>query len=378
MPVLYGYMAPEPATERVRFTPRSLLLAVGMLGVTLAGLRLFASATRIVGWILTATVIAALLYPLVAGLARWMPKSVAILVVLMLTVGSVGLVTWRLVDTLVRENHALQVSAPKAAADLEQSKRYGDLARRLKLEQRTAAFVKSVPQRLRGGKPAAAFKAAATRGVAFLATGVLSLFFLLHGSRFVKGALQQVRNPIRRRRYEQIAELAYRRAWIYLAGTVAMAVAVGLVAYATARVAGVPGAAPLAVWVALWDIVPLIGAPIGALPIVLLALILGSVHRGIAVAIVLLAYHVVEALVLQRQVEARSLRVGPFLTIVGGIVGVELYGIGGSLLAVALITFGSAVRAEVVPPLPESAEEEPGAPQVGDLVERDHRTDAAS
>ena len=105
----------SPATERVRFTPRSLLIAVGMFGATLAGLKLFASASRIVGWVLTAAVVAAVLYPLVAALSRWMPRSAAVLVVLFVTIGSLGVVTWRLVDTVVTEYHSVQVSAPQAA-----------------------------------------------------------------------------------------------------------------------------------------------------------------------------------------------------------------------------------------------------------------------
>src|SRR5205823_970781 len=132
-------------------TPRSLLIAVGVFGATLAGLKLFASASRIVGWVLTAAVVAAVLYPLVAALSRWMPRSAAVLVVLLVTIGSLGVVTWRMVDTVVTEYHSVQVSAPQAARQLEQSKRYGEVARKLKLEARTADFVKSVPGRLRGG-----------------------------------------------------------------------------------------------------------------------------------------------------------------------------------------------------------------------------------
>src|SRR5207248_8280771 len=141
-------MAQGPATERVRFTTRSLLIAVGMFGATLAGLKLFSSASRIVGWVLTAAVVAAVLHPLVAGLSRWMPRSLAVLVVVLVTIGAVGVITWRLVDTLVREYSALQVSVPQAARHLEQSKRYGDVARKLQLEQQTGEFVRSVPERL--------------------------------------------------------------------------------------------------------------------------------------------------------------------------------------------------------------------------------------
>jgi predicted PurR-regulated permease PerM len=295
-----------------------------------------------------------------------------VLVVLLVVVGGTSFVAYRLVDTMVRELHTLQESAPRAAADLEQSKHYGELARKMHLAERTDEFVHTIPQRLQGGSAADAFRSAATRGVAFLATGVLSLFFLLHGPRMVAGGVRQISDPVRRERVDSVAGRAYRRAWVYIAGTIGIALVAGVVAYLTAMMADVPGALPLAVWVALWDVVPLLGVPIGALPIVLLAATLGSTGKGVAVAVVLLAYNLFEVLVLQRFVEGRSLRVGPFVTIVAGLVGVELYGIGGALLAVAGTTLAAAVLSELAP----SPKEQTRPPEMSDLVQHGERAHA--
>jgi predicted PurR-regulated permease PerM len=337
------------ATERLRFTPRSLVVAVGLLGLTLALLRLLATTTRVIGWVLAATTIAGLLYPLVARLQRWMPRAVAVMVVAFLSLGAVATVTYGIVDELVRETHVLQDAAPDVGQNLENSNRFGDLATRLKLTERLTRFAEEVPNKLRGGDTAQALRAAATRGVAFLVTGVLSLFLLLHGPRLLSAGLQQIRDPVRRERIATVAWRAYRRAWVYIAGSIAMAIASGLLAFGVAREFGVPGAAPLAVWVALWDVVPVVGAPIGIAPIVALAATLQSPRRGVLVALILLAYAVFEALVLQKLVERESLRLGPFITIVAGIIGVELYGAGGALLLVVFATLGVAVLAELAP-----------------------------
>lgn len=60
------------------------------------------------------------------------------------------------------------------------------------------------------------------------------------------------------------------------------------------------------------------------------------------------AYELAETLVLQRWVERHSVRVGPFLTVVAGFAGLELYGIGGALVAVLAATMAVAVVDELV------------------------------
>jgi predicted PurR-regulated permease PerM len=342
-------IAPDegPVTERLRVSSRSILVAVGLVAATIVVLRMVAASTRVIGWLVAAVTIASLLQPLVAALSRWLPRALAVLAVVVVTVGSVGLVGYGVVHTLTKETRVLQRSAPRAASRLEHSKRYGELARNFELAARTRQFVAEVPARLRGGTTAQALRAAATRGVAFLATGVLSLFFLLYGPRLVAGALAQFDDERRRRRLAEVGGRAYRRTVAYASGTVLMAVAAGLFAYLVASVADVPGAAALAVWVGLWDVVPLVGAAIGAVPIVLLALV-ASGTRALVVGLALVGYQAFEYLVLQRRAERASVHLGPFLTVVGGLAGIEVYGIGGGLVAVLALCLVVAVLDEVL------------------------------
>jgi predicted PurR-regulated permease PerM len=236
---------------------------------------------------------------------------------------------------------------PRAARDLERSDRFGKTARELDLADRAEEFVDELPERLRGGSVQDALRSAATRGVAFLATGVLSLFFLIHGPRLLAAAANQL--PAERQEgVRRLAAAAYLRAWRYLAGSLAMALVAGLLAYATALVADLPGPAPLALWVALFDLVPLVGVVVGALPLVLLALA-DSPARAVAVAVVFVAWQLVEAFVVQRRLEERSLHLGPFVTVAVAMVGLELYGIGGSLAGVALAVAAAALADELLP-----------------------------
>ena len=342
-------MAAPAATERLRLTSRSLVTAVALLGLTLAFLGLVASSRRVLGWVVAAATIAGLVHPLVVRLGRRLPRGLAVAVVVLLTVATVGMTAYQVVDDLRDQTDRLRSAAPAAARRLENDDgRLADLAREAKLAERTQRFVDEVPERLRGGTPAQAFRAAATRGVAYLATGVLSIFFLLHGPKLAAGAARQVTDPAKRATLERVATAAYVRGLGYARGTIAIAILAGAVGYTAASVAGVPGPAPLALWMALWDAIPYFGSVLGALPIVVLGGI-GNPDRGLALALVFVVHEVVETFLLQRRLERRTVRVGPFLTAAGAFAGLELYGLGGALLAVLAIAMGVAALDELAP-----------------------------
>lgn len=320
-----------------------------MLGATLVALRVLAASTRVIGWMLAAAVIAAVLHPVVDRLARRIPRALAVVAVTLAVLGTAGAIGYSVVDTIVDETRNVQRSAPDAARRLERSERWGDLATDFHLAERTRRFVDEIPERLRGGTPAEAVRSAATRGVAFLATGVLTLFFVLHGPRLVSGGVDQIRSPERRDRVRRVATAAYRRTMRYVLSSVLLAVAAGLFGYLVAALADIPGAAAFGLWIGMWDVVPLFGALVGAIPIVILAAVFFSAERALVVAVAFLAWEAFEYLAVQRRIERRSLHLGPFVTLFAGLVGIELYGLGGALLAVVVAASAVAVGDEMLP-----------------------------
>jgi len=325
-----------------------MILAVAMFGATLAVLRVLAAAQRVVGWILVAAAIAGLLHPLVTRVERRLPHGLAVAVVFAAAVGCVGVIAYGTVDGIVREMRHLQEVAPREAARLERDGPFREAAHDAHLADRVEELVRDVPERLRGGTPAEAVRAAATRAVAFLATGILALFLLLHGPRMARAGAAQIRDERRRERVERVAMAVFHRGFGYARGAIAMAALAGLTAYALASAADVPGPAPLGLWVALWDLVPVVGAVLGALPIVLLAAAV-STGKAVGLAVAFVAYQAAETLFLQRWVERRSVRVGPFLTVAVGVVGLEGYGIGGALVALLAVTLAVAALEEPAP-----------------------------
>lgn len=323
-----------------------------MLALAIATLAMLSASGRVIGWVLVAATFASLLHPFVDRLADRIPRAAALAVVVLSMLVLSGLIAWRVVDDIGDQLRELQRALPRAALEIERSERFGETATEARLAERVETFVDELPERLRGGDVNDALRAAATRGIAFLATFVLTIFFLIHGPRLLRSALKQM--PVQRReRVKDVASAAYARSWRYIIGSIGMAVISGLLAYACARVLDLPGAAPLALWVALIDVVPVLGIIVGAVPLVLLAAATSPAWQTVLVAVVLLAWEVVETLFLQKRVERLSLHVGPFLTIAVAMIGLELYGIGGALILLVLVVWVMTVADELVGPDPE-------------------------
>ena len=325
-----------PVRRRLRISGRSIALAVAAVTLSLLLLRVLASAGRVIGWVLIATSSAALLYPLVDRLGRRIPRGLAVAVVALGSLATIGGVTYGLVDGVVDQTGNLQEAAPRLAQEIEDESRFSDAATEFDLSERTERFVRGVPERLRGGTPAEAIRSAATRGLSFLAVFVLTLFFLLHGPNLASAAARQIHDDERQAQARHVASAVYHRAFGYARGSLAMAAVAGVVAYGLARAADVPGPAPLALWVVLWDAVPLLGAVIGAVPIVVLAGVIDPT-KGVVLLLAFVAYQALEYVVVQRRLERSTVKLGPFVTAAGGFAGLELYGLTGALLTILAV-----------------------------------------
>ncbi|HZB83432.1 MAG TPA: AI-2E family transporter [Rubrobacteraceae bacterium] len=119
----------------------------------------------------------------------------------------------------------------------------------------------------------------------------------------------------------------------YITGNLAISLIAGVATYIALVLLDVPYALMLALVVAFFDLIPLIGATLGALVVIVVGLFTSPLT-----AVVLIAYFVVyqqvENHVLQPLVYSRGVHLHPIVVFLAAVAGAELLGILGALLAI--------------------------------------------
>jgi predicted PurR-regulated permease PerM len=350
--------ARRPRPPRLRIRARSIAVSALVVGGVFVAAWVLGRATRVLGWVVAASVLAALLIPVVEVLARRIPRGLALAAVLLSVAGLTAFVVWASVGDLQHGLRRLRAVAPQTAADLEARRSWiGDAARQFGLRDRVTTFLDDIPARLAGGNPAQAVRAAASRGIALLITTVLTIFLLSHGPRLVRGLLRQLPEG---RREEVSGPLfhGYRRAWGYVVAMVAKAIVVGVVTWAVAGLLGLPAPSVLGVVVGAASVVPRFGVALGGLSLILLTAGLhGPVRVAWAIAAVL-ALQVADAVVTAHVIEPRTVRVGPAISLAVLLLATNLYGVGGAVVGLVLAVVAVALLSELVPEVSGETDEE--------------------
>ena len=120
----------------------------------------------------------------------------------------------------------------------------------------------------------------------------------------------------------------------YVAGALFQALVAGVLSFAVLTILGVPFAAPLAVLIFFLDLIPLIGATVGAVIVGVVTLFSDFPADTIVWVVWAILYQQIENNVIQPQIQKRAVDINPFLVIVSVLFGGTLLGVLGALVAV--------------------------------------------
>jgi len=120
----------------------------------------------------------------------------------------------------------------------------------------------------------------------------------------------------------------------YVLGALVQATIAGVSAYVVLLAIGAPSPAALAVVVFLLDLIPLIGATIGAVVVGIVTLFGDVPIDPIIWTVYSIIYQQIENNVIQPRIQARAVQLEPFLVIVSVLFGSALFGLPGALLAI--------------------------------------------
>jgi predicted PurR-regulated permease PerM len=199
-------------------------------------------------------------------------------------------------------------------------------------------------------KPATAFRvgaAAVSTLVAITTIAVLTFFTMLESPRMWQGFLKMFR-PTTAERLGRVVDDTIRSVTGYMLGNGATSVIAGVISGVTLAILGVPFALLLGVFVALVDLLPLVGGLLAGVPVVVIAAI-HSVPAGIVMLIVFLVYQQIENHVLNPLIMSKTVRLNPFWVLISVLIGATLGGrvaggLGSFVGALVAIPLGGAVQ----------------------------------
>ncbi len=321
--------------DRLRLVALQVLVIVAILLAVCAGLFLLYEVRRVIVWLAVAVFFAAVLSPLVSLVERrGLRRGIAVAVVTIGLTMLIGAIVFAFAKPVVTQAAQFASQLPETVEHIRNAAVVRQVAERFNIDTSLDRVGSDVPKQLIGlSEPI--FSAFATIGralIGFLTIVVFTIFLLLYGPGFTRTARGIFPEGKPRRAASRIAERSMNAVSGWVAGNLLTSVIASFASLMAFLVLGLPYAFLLSLWVGVADLIPLIGATLGALPAVIVAFV-HSVPAGVVTIVFFLVYQQFENHVLQPIVYGRTIRLNSFLVLLAVILGVELAGFLGALLA---------------------------------------------
>ncbi|WP_282346771.1 AI-2E family transporter [Micromonospora sp. WMMD714] len=326
----------------------------GALGVLLAytvflGIR---NAGGILVLVVIALFLAVGLNPAVVRLRRWgLPHGLAVTVVVLTLILLIvaGLVA--LVPPVLTQTGQFIDQLPSYVEELRRNRTVNDLVVRYDVMQRVQelANADTVGRALGGVLGGAQL----IFGTIFrvLTVLVLTIYFLAYFDRLRDLGYALVPRS-RRQRVSLIGDEILAKVGAYMVGALSIAVLAGASTFVFALVVELPYPFALAVVVAVTDLIPQIGATLGAVIVSLVGFATG-LPIGIACAVFFVLYQQVENYLIYPKIMRRSVQVNEVAALLAALLGVALMGVVGALIAIPVVAALQLILREVVLPRQE-------------------------
>ncbi len=120
----------------------------------------------------------------------------------------------------------------------------------------------------------------------------------------------------------------------YIGGALFQAGLAAFCAFILLEILGAPFAAPLALLVFFFDLIPVVGATIAAVLIGIVMLFVNFPVGLIVWVVYAIVYQQIENYLIQPQVQKRATKIDPFITLTAVLFGSTLFGVIGAILAI--------------------------------------------
>ncbi len=325
------------------------VLATTGVAVTWGAIQLLGAAAQILVLIGYAFFLAVGLEPAVSWLVNHrFPRALAVTTVLLAVAGVIGAFLALAVPPLVEQAQNLVVAVPDLARQIQDnSSVIGRLSEQLNLQDHVQQILSSVGPNLAGGLLGLGI--AVVSGVAGLVLILVLTAYLLADLPRVRRAGYRLFPGSRRPRAILIGDQILVKVGAYVLGNLAVSVITGTVTFIWLTVFHVPYPLLLAVFVALVDLIPVVGATIGGVVVSLVALAV-SVPVALATVAFHLVYQTLEGYLVVPPIMGRAVRVPALVTAIAVILGGAMLGLLGALVAIPVAAGVLLTMREVVFP----------------------------
>jgi predicted PurR-regulated permease PerM len=307
-------------------------------------------------WTLAATFLAIALNPLVVRLEpRLGRKTAATVVFLGFVVGFIAVLA-AFVAPFVTQVDKLSTAVPQAISKAQHNSTVNRLDHRFHIAAHAKQHLDSLPNVIFGAADTVLGGAVAISTIFFL-----TLFLLYELPAIGDLILSQV--PAKRRpRLRATAQHVNRNIGGYVAGNLVISVICGVVTTLSLYLLDVPYSLALGVFMAVFDIIPLVGATIGSIVVVLSGLVFVDVRTAVILFVIVNVYQQIENHILQPMIYGHTVQLPSLTVLVAVLCGGAVLGLVGALLAIPIAATIQSVVGEL---LEERADRIAGRPSAG-------------
>jgi predicted PurR-regulated permease PerM len=327
---------------------------VGAIGVLLAygafvGIR---NAASILVLIFVAMFLAIGLNPAITRITRWgVPRTGAVAIVALTGIAVLAGAVFALVPPLVTQTGELINNIPDYIQSLQRSRTINDLVERYDIVDKVQSAISATTVgNTLGGVLGVAGRIFGTIFIV-LTVLVLTIYFMAAFERIKKGAYRLV-PATRRDRVQLLTDEILTKVGAYMVGALMIALLAGLSTWVLVLILGLAYPFALAVVVAVLDLIPQIGATLGAVVVSLVGLA-HSLTAGLVCLGFFIVYQQVENYLIYPNVMRRSVAVSDVAAVVAALLGAALFGVIGALAAIPMVAAIQLIGREVVLPAAE-------------------------
>jgi predicted PurR-regulated permease PerM len=322
----------------MKISSRQIIKILSLVVLFIVGLALIYKAKDEIIWIGTAFFLAVALNPAVDGISHYMPRKsrgLAITIVALVVVAILTFLVFSFVPPLVNQTESLASNIPNYTNGLVNGHNViADQIRHFNLVDKVRASQSQVTHYLStaGGSFFSFLTGLFTSLTAATTILVLSIFMMLEGPKWFD-AFWILIPPARRDHTKDLANHMYKAVSGYVNGNLLTSLIAAIATAVVLTIMDVPYAVPLGLLVAIADLVPLVGATIGALVVCAVAFFTSTI-AGIVLVAFFLIYQQVENHVLQPIIYGKTVDVSPLTVLVAIILGAAIGGMLGALVAI--------------------------------------------